>query len=184
MFWYMSSKLIKGKCLYYILSIFVWFCCFQIFQENYTYAVDNLDSYHISDPLDQANLICFWGISSKLMKEKYLKYIFCIFSFTRKISSTFIKESSKLIKENTCPICWAYLCAFVTFCFFQENYLYIWSEYFLVTIHFWPLGSGQFDMFWRYLIKVNEGEILRQYFKHICLLLLFIVFLGKCHWHL
>ena len=28
-------------------------------------------------------------------------------------------------------------------------------------------------MFWKYLIKVSEGEILRQYLKHICLLLLF-----------
>ena len=101
----MSSKLIKRKCLYYILSIFVCFCCFQIFQENYTYAVDNLDSYHVFDSLDLANLICFLGVSSKLMKKKYLQYIFCIFSFTRKISSTFIKESSKLIKENTWTIC-------------------------------------------------------------------------------
>ena len=101
----MSSKLIKRKCLYYILSIFVCFCYFQIFQENYTYAVDNLDSYHVFDSLDRANLICFLGVSSKLLKEKYLKYIFCIFSFTRKISLTFIKESSKLIKENTWTIC-------------------------------------------------------------------------------
>ena len=81
------------------------FCCFQIFQENYTYAVDNLDSYHVFDSLDLANLICFLGVSSKLMKKKYLQYIFCIFSFTRKISSTFIKESSKLIKENSWTIC-------------------------------------------------------------------------------
>ena len=42
---------------------------------------------------------------SKLIKEKYLKYIFCIFSFAREISSMFIKESSKLIKENTWTIC-------------------------------------------------------------------------------
>ena len=75
----MSSKLIKRKCLYYILSIFVCFCCFQIFQENYTYAVDNLDLYHVFDSLDRANLICFLGVSSKLMKEKYLKYIFAYF---------------------------------------------------------------------------------------------------------
>ena len=54
----------------------------------------------------------------KVDKGEILKYIFCIFSFTKKISSTFIKESSKLIKENTWTICRVYLCAFVTFCFF------------------------------------------------------------------
>ena len=61
--------------------------------------MNNFGSYTPFVHLDQANLICFLGISSKLTKEKYLKHIFCIFSFTRKISSTFIKESSKLIRR-------------------------------------------------------------------------------------
>ena len=124
----MSSKLIKRKCLYYMLSTFVFFCCFQIFQENYTYAVDNLDSYNVFDSIDQANLICFRGVLSKLMKEKYLKYIFCIFSFTKKISSMFIKESSKLIKENT----WIMLSILVCLCcflFFQGKlHIYMRSK--------------------------------------------------------
>ena len=41
----------------------------------------------------------------KVDEGEILKIYFCIFSFTRKISSTFIKESSKLIKENTWTVC-------------------------------------------------------------------------------
>ena len=45
----------------YIFSIFVWFRCFQIFQENYLCAAKENDfgSYPFFEPLDQANLICF-----------------------------------------------------------------------------------------------------------------------------
>ena len=77
----MSSKLIKGKYLGYILSIFICFCCFRFFQENYPYAVkvNNFVSYPLLDPLDQANFICFRHMSSKLIKEKYLGYILNIF---------------------------------------------------------------------------------------------------------
>ena len=72
------------------------------------------------------------------------------------------------------------LCCFL---FFSRKITYIyevkvnkfWSHYILD-----PLDQASL-MFLRYLIKVSEGEILRQYFKHICLLLLFVVFLGKCH---
>ena len=131
----MSSELIKRKCLYYILSILVCFCYFQIFQENYTYAVDNLDSYHVFDSLDWANLICFLGVSSKLLKEKYL-FIFGIFSFTTKISSTFIKESSMLIREYLDYMLSIFVCL-CCFLFFSRKITYIyevkvnnfWSHY-------------------------------------------------------
>ena len=51
-------KVNKTKYLEYILSIFVCFCCFHFFQENYPYAVkvNNFQSYPLIDPLDQANL--------------------------------------------------------------------------------------------------------------------------------
>ena len=40
-------------------------------------------------------------------------------------------------------------------------------------------GSGQFDMFLTYVIKVDKREVLGLYLKHIHVLLLFLVFLGK-----
>ena len=40
-------------------------------------------------------------------------------------------------------------------------------------------GSGQSDMFLTYVIKVDKREVLRLYFKHIHVLLLFLVFPGK-----
>ena len=49
----------------------------------------------------------------------------------------------------------------------------------LTHIPFCPSGSGQFDMFLTYVIKVDKTEVLRLYFKHIHVLLLFLVFLGK-----
>ena len=65
----------------YILSIFVWFCCFSIFQENYLCAAkkNKFGSYPSLDPLDQASLTWFWHMSSKLIKEKYSGYILNIF---------------------------------------------------------------------------------------------------------
>ena len=52
------------------------------FQENYLYIykvkVNNFWSHYILDPLDQASLICFGDISSKLVKEKYLDNILSI----------------------------------------------------------------------------------------------------------
>ena len=68
-FWDMSSKLIKEKYSRYILSIFICFCCFQFFQENYPYAikVKNFGSYPSFGPLDQAHLRCFRNMSSKLI---------------------------------------------------------------------------------------------------------------------
>ena len=38
-----------------------------------------------------------------------------------------------------------------------------------------PPGSGQFDIFFTYVIKVDKREVLRLYLKHICVLLLFLV---------
>ena len=50
---------------------------FLVFPGNYPYAVkvNNFGSYPSFDPLDQANLICYLHMSSKLTKEKYLGYI-------------------------------------------------------------------------------------------------------------
>ena len=58
------SKLIKEKYLGYTLSILTCIFCFQIFWENYPYAVkvNNFDpggQNHVSDPLDQTRLIGF-----------------------------------------------------------------------------------------------------------------------------
>ena len=78
-FWHVSSKLIKEKYSGYILNIFMWFRCFLFIQENYPYSVkiNNYVSDAYFDPLDQANLICFRHMSSKLIKD--LHYILSIF---------------------------------------------------------------------------------------------------------
>ena len=47
----------------------------------------------------------FFRYLIKVDEGEILKIFFCILSFARKISSMFIKESSKLIKENTWTIC-------------------------------------------------------------------------------
>ena len=45
---------------------------------------------------------------------------------------------------------------------------------------FYPFpGSGQSDMFLTYVIKVDKREVLRLYFEHIHVLLLFFVSPGK-----
>ena len=44
-----------------------------------------------------------------------------------------------------------------------------------------PLDQASLICFGDISLKISEVEILRQYFKHICLLLLFIVSPGKCH---
>ena len=95
-FSHMSSKLIKEKYSGYILSIFMCFCCFYFFQENYPHAVKvkKFGSHSYFDPLDQVNLRCFCHMSSELIKEKYSGYILSIF-----------------------------MC-FCCFYFFQENYPY------------------------------------------------------------
>ena len=74
---------------------------------TYIYEVNNFWSQYIFDPLDQVSLICFGDISLKLVKEKYLdttylKHIclLLLFSFSRKMSVTFINELSKLMKEK------------------------------------------------------------------------------------
>ena len=85
----MSSKLIKEKYLGYISSIVLCFCFFQVFS-NYPYVikVNKLDSYHFFDPpppppresgqtdRSQANFISVAKGVSKLIKKKYLDYIF------------------------------------------------------------------------------------------------------------
>ena len=51
-------------------------------------------------------------------------------------------------------------------------------------MHYLTPGSGQIHTFLTYVIKVDEREVLRLYFKHIYMLLLFLVFPGKlflCH---
>ena len=40
----------------------------------------------------------------------------------------------------------------------------------------WPNGSGQFHMFLTNVIEVDKWEVLSLYFKHIYVLLLFLVF--------
>ena len=54
-------KVDTREVLGYILSIFMCYCCFWFFQENYPSAliVNNFDSYALFDPLDQANFIPF-----------------------------------------------------------------------------------------------------------------------------
>ena len=53
------------------------------------------------------------------------------------------------------------------------------SESFWVISIIWPPGSDQLDMFLTYVIKVDEREVLKLYFEHIHVLLLFLVFPGK-----
>ena len=52
-------------------------------------------------------------------------------------------------------------------------------ERFWVISTFLPPGSGQFYMFLTYVIKVGKREVFRLYFKHICVVSLFIGFPGK-----
>ena len=83
----MSQKLIIEKHLGYILSIFLCFCCFQFFQENYPYAVkvNNFGSYLLFDPLDQANLM-FLTYVIKVDKREvlrlYFKHIYVLLLFS------------------------------------------------------------------------------------------------------
>ena len=74
----MSSKLIKEKYSGYILSIFMCFCCFKFFQENYLYAVkmNNFGLYPSFDPLDQANSRCFLRYVIKVDKREVLRLYF------------------------------------------------------------------------------------------------------------
>ena len=73
-FWHMSLKLIKEQYLGYILSIFM--CLFVVFDFPWKLPLcgqtDNFGSYPIfaPPPLNQANMICFWQMSSKLIKKK------------------------------------------------------------------------------------------------------------------
>ena len=54
----------------------------SVFSRKITYIyevkVNKFWSHSILDPLDQASLICFGDISSKLVKEKYLDNILSI----------------------------------------------------------------------------------------------------------
>ena len=43
----------------------------------------------------------------------------------------------------------------------------------------WPPGSGQFDTVLTYVIKVDKREVLRLYFKHNHVVLLFFVYPGR-----
>ena len=91
----------------------------------------------------------FSHMSSKLIKEKYLGYILSIF-----------------------------MC-FCCLRFFQENYPYaVKVNNFGLYLIFAPPGSGQFDTFLTYVIKFDKQEVVRLYFKHIYVLLLFSVFPG------
>ena len=84
--------------------------------------------------------------------------------------------------EHTKTIFYTYLCGFVHCCFsiFQENYLCAAkNNNFGSYPSFDPPGSGQFKTFLTYVIKVDKREVLRLYFKHIHVLLLFLVFPGK-----
>ena len=89
--------------------------------------MNNFWSHYIFDPLDQASLICFGDISLKLVNEKYLDNIlsisvnaFVVYSFSRKMSQTFIKELSKLIKEKYLDYILSIFVCFCCFLFFQE----------------------------------------------------------------
>ena len=53
------------------------------------------------------------------------------------------------------------------------------SESFWVISIMWPPRSGQFEMFLTYVMKVHKREVLKLYYKHINVLLLFLVFPGK-----
>ena len=53
-------------------------CCFRFFQENYPYAVKkkNVGSYPLFNLLNQANFICFWHMTSKLIKKGVIRLYF------------------------------------------------------------------------------------------------------------
>ena len=74
-------KIDKRKVLRLYFEHFHVLLLFIVFQENYPYAVkvNNFGSYLLLYPLDQANLICCWHMSSKLIKEKYSGHILSIF---------------------------------------------------------------------------------------------------------
>ena len=68
----MSSKLIKEKYLGYILSIFMCFCCFQFFQENYPYVVkvNNFGSRPILEPNGSGQFDMFLTYVIKVDKKR------------------------------------------------------------------------------------------------------------------
>ena len=151
----MSSKLIKRKCLYYILDIFVCFAVFKIFQENYTYAVDNLDSYHVFDSLDQANLICFWGVSLKLMKEKYFKIYFLHIWFYQENFINVYKGVIKVDKREYLDYMLSIFVCLCCFLFFPGKLpIYMRSKWIILGhITFLTPWIRPVWYVWRYLIK-------------------------------
>ena len=70
---------------------------------------------------------------------------------------------------------------FCCFWVFQENYPYAvkMNNFCSYSIPSLPPGSDQFGMFLTYVIEVDKREILRLYFKHIHVLFLLLVFVGK-----
>ena len=68
---------------------------------------------------------------------------------------------------------------FCCFQFFQENYLYAVKVNNFGSYPSFDPGTGQLKMFLTYVIKVDKREVLRLYFEHIHVLLLFLVFPGK-----
>ena len=82
-FWHMTLQLIKKKHLDYILSIFFAFVVFH-FSRKITIMSNNVDEfglYYFFDPLifdsliffDQANLICFWYMSSEVILKEEIR---------------------------------------------------------------------------------------------------------------
>ena len=53
------------------------------------------------------------------------------------------------------------------------------EQFWVISIFYPFLGSGQSDIFLTYVIKVDAREVFRLYFKHIHVLLLILVFPGK-----
>ena len=83
-------------------------------------------------------------------------------------------------KREVLRLYFKHIYGFCCFRFFQDNHPNaVKVNKFGSYPIFAPPGSGQSDMFLTYVIKVVKREVLRLYFKHICVLLLFLVFPGK-----
>ena len=84
----MSSKLIKKKYLGYIFSIFMCFCCFRFFQENYPYAVKviNFGSYPLFETPGSGQFHMFLThviqVDIREVLRLYLKHIYVLLLFS------------------------------------------------------------------------------------------------------
>ena len=97
--------------------------------------------------------------------------------FFRYLSKIDARTHLRLYFKHICVVLFNLHCCFSIF---QENYLCAAkNNNFGSYPSFDPLDQANSRRFLTYVIKVDKREVLRLYFKHIHVILLFLVFSGK-----